>query len=363
MNNRYCIITAGGAGTRLWPLSRIEKPKQFLDFSPSGKSLLRDTFDRISKIIPLQNIIVITADRYRHLVREQIPELSQENLLSEPYRRNTATCITYATYTILKRNPDAEVIVSPSDQLIENESLYAEAIERAFDFIRVNNVLVTLGIKPTRPDTNYGYIQATGGKTAYQQDTPVKVKTFTEKPDISLAKVFIKTEEFFWNSGIYVWKAATFKEEIEKFIPEICKLFSGWEQVLGTPLEQEFIQRAYTDCVNISIDNAVMSKSERAWIYPVQFGWADLGNWNSLYQFYPGKDSRNNAVNSEAAIIEQTSNTLAITKNSKKLVAVKGLDNYMIIDTDDALVICPKNEKQFKEFISGIAMPEFEKYR
>uniref|UniRef100_A0A2I2K954 Mannose-1-phosphate guanylyltransferase (GDP) n=1 Tax=feces metagenome TaxID=1861841 RepID=A0A2I2K954_9ZZZZ len=354
---------AGGAGTRFWPLSRIAKPKQFLDVADTGKTFLRHTYERFSKIVPSTNILVVTADRYKDIVIEQIPELAAANLLLEPYNRNTAPCIAYATYTLLQRNPEARMVVTPSDHLIEDEELFVQTILKAFDYISENNVLMTLGVVPTRPDTNYGYIQAYGGKEAYKSSEPIQVKTFTEKPDKELAKVFIGTGEFFWNSGIFIWKASVIREEIETYLPEVNGLFKGWERAIGSPLENDFIARVYADCANISIDYGVMEKTSRAWICPVKFGWSDFGTWESLYNYIPDKDMNGNACNVERTLTENTTRSLVISPDKKKLIAVKGLEDYIIIDTEDVLVICPKDDKKFKEFISGIAMPEFEKYR
>ena len=359
----YCVIMAGGSGTRFWPLSRNARPKQFLDVADTGKTFIRHTFERFSKIVPQENILVVTARKYKEIVLEQIPELSEENLLLEPYSRNTAPCIAYATYTLLKRNPDARVIVSPSDHLIKDDELFNETIRNVFDYIKENEVLMTLGVIPSRPDTNYGYIQAVGGRDAHRSGVPLPVKTFTEKPDKELAQIFINTGEFFWNSGIFIWKAQTIREEMEKHMPEVTGLFQGWEMALGSAMEEEFVARAFTDSANISIDYAVMEKTSRAWICPVSFGWSDIGTWESLYNYIPTKDLNGNAFNTEKTLTEQTSDTLVISPNKKKLIAVKGLEDFMIIDTDDVLVICPKDDKKVKEFISGIAMPEFEKYR
>ena len=361
--NCYCVIMAGGSGTRFWPLSRNAKPKQFLDVADTGKTFIRHTFERFSMIVPQENIIVVTAGKYRDLVKEQIPELRDENLLLEPYSRNTAPCIAYATYTLLKRDPDALVIVSPSDHLISDNDLFKETISRVFTYVRENDVLMTLGVVPTRPDTNYGYIQAVGGRDAYKSEEPLPVKTFTEKPDKELAQIFINTGEFFWNSGIFIWKAQTIREEMEKWLPEITGLFKGWEHILGTPVESEFIARAFTDSANISIDYGVMEKTSRAWICPVSFGWSDFGTWESLYNYIPTKDCNGNAFNTDRTLTEGTRETLVISPDKKKLIAIKGLKDYMVIDTEDVLVICPKDDKKFKDFISGIAMPEYEKYR
>ena len=278
-NNCYCVILAGGAGTRFWPVSKVARPKQFLEFANLGKSFLRMTYERFLKVVPQSNILVITAEKYRDLVLEHIPELAQENLLLEPYSRNTAPCIAYATYTLLSRNPDARVVVTPSDHYIDDEEAFAEVVRDAFEYIGTKDVLMTLGVVPTRPDTNYGYIQACGGRNSWLQTRPMQVKTFTEKPDRDMAKLFISTGEFFWNAGIFVWRASVIKEELEKHLPEVSSLFFGWERVFGTRFEADFVARAYTGCLNISIDYGVMEKTDRAWIYPVRFGWSDIGSW------------------------------------------------------------------------------------
>ena len=221
---------------------------------------------------------------------------------------------------------------------------------------------MTLGVVPTRPDSNYGYIQAYGGSKAYKSGTPLPVKTFTEKPDKDLAKVFIGTGEFLWNAGIFLWKAETIRMEMEKYLPEVTGQFTGWDAALGSKIEREFIARAYTGCLNISIDYGVMEKTDRAWIYPVRFGWQDVGTWESLYNYIP-KDSLGNAVSAGKTLVENTTDVLVVEPEKKKLIAIKGLEDYIVIDTEDVLVICPKDDKKFKDFISGIAMPEYEKYR
>ncbi len=362
MNNCYCVIMAGGAGNRFWPISKTPKPKQFLYAGDTGKTLIRLTYERCLKIVPQENILVVTADKYHDLVAEQLPELEDRNILLEPYRRNTAPCIAYATYTLMSRNPDARMVVMPSDHIIDNDEVFATTIKNAFEHIQSNDVLMTLGIIPTRPDTNYGYVQTYGGREAYRSNEPLQIKTFTEKPNRELAQVFISTGEFLWNAGIFVWRAKTIKEEMEKHVPEVTGQFSGWETSIGTPIENDFIQRAYTDCPNISLGYSVMERTDRAWIYPAHFGWKDIGTWESLYTYIP-KDSSNNAVNVDKSLIDSTSGSLVVSQNKKKLIAVKGLENFMVIDTPDALVICPKDDKTFKDFISGIAMPGYEEYR
>ena len=362
INNCYCVIMAGGSGTRFWPVSRASKPKQFIDIADTGKTFLRQTYDRFLQVVPQENILVVTAQRYADLVMEQIPELDSKNLLLEPYSRNTAPCIAYATYKLMQRDENAHIVVTPADHAIDNEELFAETIRKAFGYIAENDVLMTLGVVPTRPDANYGYVQATGGKDAYLSTDPMPVKTFTEKPDKDMATLFISTGEFFWNAGIFLWKASTIKSEMEKHLPEVTGLFNGWEMALGSKVEGEFIARAFTDCPNISIDYGVMEKTERAWIYPVKFGWSDIGTWESLYTLQD-KDQNGNAIAVDKTLIEESKDTLVLSTDKGKLIAVKGLEGFMVIDTPDALVICPKDDRSFKDFISGIAMPEFEKYR
>lgn len=361
-NNRYCVILAGGLGTRFWPISKAARPKQFLDVGDMGETFIRQTYDRFRNIVPQENILVVTAARYQDLVREQLPELEERNLILEPYSRNTAPCLAYATYTLLKRDPEAMVVVSPSDHIITDNELFAQTINEAFRHVAEKDVLMTLGIVPTRPDTNYGYVQAYGGREAYKSNEPLQIKTFTEKPDRELAKVFIDTGEFLWNAGIFLWKAQTIREEMEKHLPEVTGQFTGWESAIGTMIEDEFIQRAYTGCMNISIGYGVMERTDRAWIYPAKFGWQDIGTWESLYNYIP-QDEEGNAISAEKTLIENTGDSLIVSHGKKRLIAVKGLKDYMIIDTEDALVICPKDDRKYKEFISGIAMPDYEKYR
>jgi mannose-1-phosphate guanylyltransferase len=353
---------AGGAGTRFWPISKVSRPKQFLDVADTGDTFIKTTFDRCMKIVPKENIIVVTASRYRDLVMEQLPELQAHNLLLEPYSKNTAPAVVYATYTLLKRDPEALAAVLPSDYIIDNDDLFADTINQAFEYVTTNDVLITLGIVPTRPDTNYGYVQVCGGREAYRSNMPLQIKTFTEKPDKTLAEVFINTGEFLWNAGIFVWRARTIRQEMERHIPEVTAQFTGWDSTLGTKIESEFIQRAYTGCPNVSLAYGIMEKTDRAWIYPAKFGWQDIGTWESLYNYIP-KDEGRNAVSAEKTLIENSRGNLVVSHEKKKLIAIKGLEDYMVIDTEDALVICPKDDKKFKDFISGIAMPEFEKYR
>lgn len=361
--NQYCVILAGGAGNRFWPVCRESRPKQFIEISSDGVSFLRTAYERVLGVFLPENIIVITLERYAGIVREQIPELPEGNLLLEPYGRKTAPCIVYATYSILKRNPAAVVTVTPSDIVIDDDSLFRGTLRKAMDYALAEPVLMTLGIVPTRPDTGYGYIQIKGGKAAYTEDKPIKVKTFTEKPDPEIARVFYGSGEFFWNSGIFVWKASVIREEMERYIPEISSLFTGWESALGSPAEKLFIQRAYTDCAKISIDYGVMEKTERAWMYPAKFGWSDIDSWESLYAARTDKDTDGNICHAGKHCLEDVKGNVILTSEKRKLVAIKGMEDYLIIDTPDVLLICPKDDKKYKDFITRMAMPGYDEYR
>lgn len=354
---------AGGSGTRFWPLSRTERPKQFLEILGTGKTFIRSTFERFAGFIPRENIIVVTTSRYRERILQELPELPAENLLAEPYGRNTAPCIAYATYSLLKRNPDAVMVVSPTDQVIDNEEGFRQTVTGALDYAQQTGVLIAVGVRPTRPDSNYGYIQVTGGKNARNCTGAMKVKTFTEKPDKALAKVFVDSGEFFWNSGIFAWTAKAIKDSLERYFPEITNLFKGWEKAIGSPAEGEFIERAYTDCINKSLEYALMEKADDVWLYPADFRWADIGAWDSLHEILPHKDETGNAVLADKSMISADKGNLIISENKGKLVAVKGLEDFIVIDTADVLLICPKDEKKFKDFVSGLGMPGYEKYK
>lgn len=362
-NDFYCVIMAGGSGTRFWPMSRAARPKQFLEVADTGKSLIRHTYERFAEIIPRENIIVVTTDRLGNLVREHIPELEEDNLLLEPYGRDTAPCIAYATYTLLKRNPQATMAVTPADHIIGGKEEFVADLTAALEYSSGKDVLMTLGVTPTRPDPNYGYIQISGGRRHKEDTGVVKVKTFTEKPDVDLAKVFIDSGEFLWNSGIFVWRADSIRTEMERYLPEVTRLFAGWENALGSQVEDMFIEKVYSDCIKISIDYGVMEKTAKAWLYPVHFKWADMGTWESLYNSIPRKDGYGNLFNSRNVLSKDNRNSLVISKDRNKLMAVSGLEDFVVIDTDDALLICPKSDKRVKDFISGLAMPGYENFK
>lgn len=362
-NNQYCVIMAGGHLNRFWPISREGMPGHFLDISGTGKSLVRMAYERCLGVVPEENILIITLGKFKGIINEQIPELPKENLLLEPYARRTAPCIAYATYTLLKRNPDAVMAATPADIIVNDEQLFKETMTHALDYAEKNPVLVTLGVKPDRPDTEYGYIQAVGGKGACSSGDPVKVKTFTEKPDAEIADVFFRSGEFFWNSGIFVWQASVIKEEMERYIPEITRLFDGWEGALGSPAEEVFIERAYTDCIKLSIDYGVMEKTDRAWVYPIQFGWSDIDSWENYYSSIRSKDQDGNISNTQMKILQNDKRNIILTKNKNKLLMIRGLEDCLVVDTDDVLLICPREDKQYKELVNSTRMPGYDKYR
>jgi len=360
-NHNYCIIMAGGIGSRFWPISREARPKQFLTFSKSGKSFLRLAYERLAKVIPEENIIVVSLTRYRDLVLSDIPELPDQNLLLEPYNRNTAPCLAYAANTILARDPQAVFVAVPADQVIDDYDLYRQTILKGLVYADENKSLITLGIVPTRPDSNFGYIQMAEESKG---DKPVKVKTFTEKPDKELAKVFLESGEFLWNAGIVIAKASVFREEMEKHAPQIASLWKGCENVIGGPEERHFVDKVYTECPRISVDYAIMEKSENVETIPSYFGWADIGNWESFYEYLVGRDDNANAVRSNGKkLIQDNKGTIVYSTTGEKLIAVKGLEDYVVVDTDDILMICPRDEQKLKEFITELAMPDFQEYR
>lgn len=359
--HQYAVIMAGGSGTRFWPISREAVPKQFLNIDSTGKTFLRMTYDRMKRSVPEKNILVISIERYRSQVMETLPELPEENLLLEPYARNTAACIAFATYFLLKRDPEAVMIATPADHIIGEPDIFDGTLSDALAFASGRDALVALGVVPTRPDTNFGYIQMASDST---NGEPVKVKTFTEKPDAFIAEEFYNSGEFLWNTGIFVWKASFIKWEMEKYVPEITSLWNGWEDILGTGGQAAFLQKIYGDCPRTSIDYAVMEKADRAWVIPAKFKWADIGNWESLYENLSHIDIQGNAFNVDGAFISKGNRgNIIFSRNEGKLIALSGLENYIVVDTPDVLMIAPRNEEKLKDVISEVAMPEFEEYR
>lgn len=357
----YCIIMAGGYGSRFWPISRADKPKQFLKFAAIEHTFLRMTYERMKRVVRQENIIVVSIDKYKDLVMEQLPELESRNLILEPYNRNTAPCLTFATYKLLLRDPLAVTVATAADLLIRDEDIFCETVSKALDHAAGHDALIALGVIPTRPDSNFGYIQVSG---EIQDNVPAKVKTFTEKPDKELAEVFIESGEFLWNSGIFIWRASAIREELERHAPEITRLWKGWREALGSDGEQAFIQRVYADVPRISIDYAVMEKTDKSVVIPAKFRWADIGNWDSLYENLANHDANGNAINVAGKLLmEDDGKNIIYATNPSKLIALRGMDDYIVIDTHDVLLICPRDDQKLKDFLSELAMPEYNDYR
>lgn len=356
--NHYVAIMAGGIGSRFWPKSRTSYPKQFLDILGVGQTLIQATFKRYKKIVPVQNIFIVTAIDYVDIVKKQLPELPEENIVAEPFRKNTAPCIAYISFKIHQQNPDAVMIAAPADNLILEEDHFSQTIHQALDFVEHINALVTIGITPSHPNTGYGYIQH-----ATQEAAPgiFKVKTFTEKPNLELAKIFLKSGDFLWNSGIFTWKIKNILKAFEKYVPETYELFESEKEKLNTPEEAKTIYEIYSQCSSISIDFAVMEKSPNVYVIPASFYWSDLGTWNSAYNNM-GKDYFDNAVVGNDVMVFETQNCM-IHVPDNKMVLLQGLDDYIIVDTKDALMICKKDKEQdIKNYVSEIKRNKSEKY-
>ncbi len=360
--NRYCIIMAGGVGSRFWPVSRNARPKQFLDILGTGRSFLQATVDRFKKIIPPENILIVSAQQYKELISEQVPEIPAENVLLESRKRNTAPCIAYATYKLYNKDPNAAVVVTPADHLILNEELFLETVDTVLTTACQSDNLFTLGIKPTRPETQYGYIQANkasakvvNGHTSYQ------VKTFTEKPDAEMAKVLYESGEFLWNSGIFIWSLKSIKMELETHLPDLAASFSEIMDFFYTPKEQEKVDEIYSGCDSISIDYGLMEKTSVCWVFEASFGWSDLGTWESLYVHY-NKDDNGNLVNAPSSMLVDVKNSIVATNEKDKLMVVKGMENFMIISTKDVLLVCPRDEKEFKALTAELTINNLSKY-
>ncbi|TLV00023.1 mannose-1-phosphate guanylyltransferase [Dyadobacter luticola] len=345
MQDTYVIIMAGGVGTRFWPFSRTDFPKQFHDVLGTGRSLLQQTVDRFEGVCPIENIYIVTSQEYKELVKEQLPALVDDQILLEPNRRNTAPCIAYACYKIASRNPNANVVVAPADHIILKEEAFKDTIRIALGATRNEDILVTLGIQPTRPDTGYGYIQYVPDKMTIK-----KVKSFTEKPHLELALQFLDSGDFVWNAGIFVWNIQAFKKALIEFQPEIAEIFDGGEPHYYVETEDAFIQRAYQICGSISIDNAIMEKAENVHVVLSNFGWSDLGTWKSLYEVSE-KDANLNVTDGNLLLFNTTNSIIKTPK--EKLVVISGLDGYIVAEYDGVLMICKKEEEQkVKEFVA-----------
>ncbi|HSK12369.1 MAG TPA: mannose-1-phosphate guanylyltransferase [Phnomibacter sp.] len=349
---------AGGIGSRFWPLSRAKMPKQFLDILNTGQSLLQSTFNRFAEFIPTQNIFVITSDEYTHLVEQHLPKLDPANILSEPSRKNTAPCIAYMAFKLAKRDPKATFIVAPADHLILDARAFEEVCQRAFSFVEENPCLLTLGIQPTYPNTGYGYIQYNHDEVG---DGIFKVKTFTEKPNLELAKTFLASGDFLWNSGMFIWKVEDIIAAFERYMPEMFDVFASEADRIDTVEERSALASIYPQCSNISIDYGIMEKASNVKIIPASFGWSDLGTWGAAYENME-KDYLGNAVNgNNVVVIDATRNM--VHAPSDKLVLLQGLDDFVVVDTQDVLVICQKEkEQELKDYLAEIRRNKGDKF-
>ncbi|MFN0274161.1 MAG: mannose-1-phosphate guanylyltransferase [Chitinophagales bacterium] len=358
MKNIYVAIMAGGIGSRFWPESRVKKPKQFLDILNSGKTLIQSTFDRFLKIVAKDNIFIVTGEQYIEEIEKQLPGIRKDRILAEPMRRNTAPCIAYVSHKIAGIDAKANVIIAPSDHLILNENKFFEVILKAISYTETHNDLVTLGIKPTRPDTGYGYIQFNDTEVA---DGVHKVKTFTEKPDFELARTFMSSGEFLWNAGIFIWNTNAIIQALDEHLQEMNQLFWEARKSFNTEKEKKAIEKVYSRCTNISIDYGVMEKAHNAYVIPSAFGWSDLGTWASLWVNYE-KDYLGNAVKGKKVMIYDATNCMVMTPDDK-LVVLEGLNDFIVVDTGDVLLICKKeNEQQIKEITADVKMKGMEGY-
>jgi len=360
MENRYVLIMAGGVGSRFWPLSRREKPKQFLDILGEGETLLQKTFNRFKATCPVENIFVVTSSDYNDLVIEQLG-IDPSRVLGEPLRRNTAPCIAYGTFRILKENPNAVIAVTPADHLIVKEDEFCEVLKNCYEFASRNDALVTLGIKPDRPETGYGYIQADQKKPVSGYDNLLKVKTFTEKPDLDLAKVFIESGDFFWNSGIFIWNINSILSAFDKHLPDTFSVFDEGRELFGTNQEKSFIGKTYAECRSISIDYGIMEKANNVYVMCTDIGWSDLGTWSSLYEHSKIDNSGNAFVRGDIFSYDNSGNIFNISPG--KVAVIQGLKDYIIVDSNDVLLIVKKEDEQnIKQYLDDVKKSTKEKF-
>jgi mannose-1-phosphate guanylyltransferase len=351
---------AGGIGSRFWPLSTADRPKQFIDILGIGKTLLQLTFERFNRIMPAENVYIVTSENYKNLVMSQLPQISESQVLLEPLRRNTAPCIAFATYRILSICPTAKIVVSPSDHLILKEDLFLNEIEKGLQFVGEREVLLTLGIQPSRPETGYGYIQVNEKVDFNQFDNLYKVKTFTEKPDLAMAQVFVDSGEFYWNSGIFLWSAIAIQNALEKFLPDVNSLFENGKKLINTPDECFFINKTYSECPNISIDYGIMEKADNVYVLTADFGWSDLGTWGSLYENHP-LDNKGNAVSGNKVFLYETEGCIA-NLPPDKIAVIQGLKDYIVVESQKTLLICKKaDEQQIRQFVADVMLAEEKK--
>ena len=356
--HHYVAIMAGGIGSRFWPKSRTGYPKQFLDILNTGKSLIQWTYERYAQFIPNENIYVVTSVEYVDIVATQLPNIPKENILAEPSKKNTAPCVAYISFKLLQKDPEASLIVAPADHMILDGETFRAIALKALDFVQQIKAIVTLGMTPTYPNTGYGYIQREALQAA---DGIYKVKTFTEKPTLEIAKTFFASGDFLWNAGIFMWQVKNIVKAFELYQPEMYELFDGEKEHYNTPEEQTAINRIYPLCTNVSIDYAIMEKADNVYVMPSSFGWSDLGTWNSAYDNLE-KDYLGNAVASDNVIVIDATKCM-VSAPSEKLLLLQGLDDFIVVDTPDVLMICKKEKEQaIKEYVAEVKRSKGDKY-
>lgn len=353
MSNKYCIIMAGGIGSRFWPLSKNNYPKQFLDILGTGKSFIRSTFERFLPVVPAENFLVVTNAAYKEAVLQHLPELKPEQVLCEPMRRNTAPCIAYASYRIESQCSDAVIAVTPADHLVLNESKFQDIIRTGFDFVSHDehaDALLTIGIKPSRPETGYGYIELPKGTV--NEGTVTAINGFKEKPNLEKAKEFMAAGNYLWNSGIFIWSLKGIMQSFRQHLPDMAALFDEGRGIFGTAGEQDFINRKFAECENISIDYGVMERAESRYTIPAEFGWSDIGTWGSLFT-HADKDANNNACRGKVVIKDSRSTIVNIEDGVEAIV--EGLDGYLVAYRDNSLLVCRlADEQHIKEWVEEL---------
>jgi len=357
LKSTYVVILAGGIGSRFWPISRKDKPKQFIDILGTGRTLIQEAYDRYTRIVPKTNIFVITNESYSDLVREQLPELGPNQILGEPVGKNTAACVAYAAHKISELDQDGVLIVAPSDHLIKDTNTFINQMHIAQKYAREKDALVTLGLKPHRPDTGYGYIQYQKNETEKGVN---KVITFTEKPPIEMAEKFLESGDFLWNSGMFVWSTKSILKALNEHLPEMSLTFAEGKGAYNTNIEKKHIERIYSEISSISIDNGLLEKADNVYVLPSQFGWSDLGTWKSVQEELDN-DGENSILNVDLEAINSKNNL--VVSDKKKLVVIKDLEGYFVVDTDDALLICKVDQEQeVKKIASSMSKKYKEKY-
>jgi putative mannose-1-phosphate guanylyltransferase/mannose-6-phosphate isomerase len=349
--DNHLVIMAGGVGSRFWPMSTADRPKQFIDVLGVGKTLIQLTNERFSGVIPPCNVWVVTNEKYVSVVHEQLPDIPVDHILSEPCRRNTAPCIAYVSWRIKKENPKANIVVSPSDHIVTNLEEFRRVITNCLKFTAETDAIVTLGMKPTRPETGYGYIQADLSTASARNKEIFRVDQFREKPDLATAIQYTKQSNFFWNAGIFIWSASTIVNAFRIYQPGVARIFENIMDILGTADEQRVIDEVYPECDNISVDYAIMEKAEEIFVCPADFGWSDLGTWGSLLAQTP-HDLYGNAIIGENIQLFDSKNCIIHTTEERKVV-VQGLDGYIVAEKDDTLLICKLSEEQRIKQFSG----------